>query len=252
MQDTKLLETILGITAPWHIARVESLYGRTEKRVICGWSTSRRDGRVQTAARSSRPDSITPKNGPGAISTPASFRRISTPRSAGAQVPTHGVKQVRVPWAEPRSRSTLLMERLVIDLILQCSTVPRARARSPVSVGTRRGASCSAPWGVVRRARPRARFPTSAWMRRRFAKGTGITPIVCDLDRSTVEFGGGDENGEPRRVPCAQLTDDNKKAALQAVAIWDMWEPYIGATRDGLPNDAPERSCSIGSASCAT
>jgi transposase len=28
-----------------------------------------------------------------------------------------------VPWAEPRSRFTLLMERLIIDLILQCSTV---------------------------------------------------------------------------------------------------------------------------------
>ena len=37
--------------------------------------------------------------------------------------PTHGVRQVSVPWAEPRSRFTLLMERLIIDLIPQCSTV---------------------------------------------------------------------------------------------------------------------------------
>ena len=40
--------------------------------------------------------------------------------------PTHGVKQVRVPWAEPRSRFTGLLERLIIDLILQCSTVKGA------------------------------------------------------------------------------------------------------------------------------
>ena len=32
----------------------------------------------------------------------------------------------------------------------------------------------------------------------------------------------------------AQLTDE-QKSALQAVAM-DMWEPYIGATRDGLPH----------------
>jgi transposase len=32
----------------------------------------------------------------------------------------------------------------------------------------------------------------------------------------------------------AQLSD-NQKAALQAVAM-DMWEPYIGATREGLPD----------------
>jgi transposase len=36
---------------------------------------------------------------------------------------THGVRTVRVPWAEARSRFTMLMERLVIDLIQQCSTV---------------------------------------------------------------------------------------------------------------------------------
>jgi len=42
------------------------------------------------------------------------------------QCPAHGVKQVRVPWAEPRSRVRLLMERLIIDLILQCSTVKGA------------------------------------------------------------------------------------------------------------------------------
>jgi hypothetical protein len=46
------------------------------------------------------------------------------------QCTTHGVKQVRVPWAEPRSRFTLLMERLVIDLILQCSSVKCASVGS--------------------------------------------------------------------------------------------------------------------------
>jgi transposase len=60
------------------------------------------------------------------------------------QCPTHGVKQVRVPWAEPRSRFTLLLERLVIDLILQCSTVKGACAIA--------GISWDEAWGIMQRA----------------------------------------------------------------------------------------------------
>jgi len=60
------------------------------------------------------------------------------------QCPTHGVKQVRVSWAEPRSRFTLLMERLVIDLILQCSTVKGACAIA--------GLSWDEAWGIMQRA----------------------------------------------------------------------------------------------------
>src|SRR5207237_9640194 len=57
--------------------------------------------------------------------------------------PTHGVK-VRVPWAEPRGRFTLLMERLIIDLILQCSTVKGACEIAAVS--------WDEAWGIMRRA----------------------------------------------------------------------------------------------------
>ena len=60
------------------------------------------------------------------------------------QCPTHGVKQVRVPWAEPRSRFTGLLERLIIDLILQCSTVKGACAIA--------GVSWDEAWGVMNRA----------------------------------------------------------------------------------------------------
>ncbi len=31
----------------------------------------------------------------------------------------HGVRQVRVPWAEPKSRFTLLFERFAIDVMLE-------------------------------------------------------------------------------------------------------------------------------------
>ena len=38
-------------------------------------------------------------------------------RPPRVECPTHGVRQVRVPWAEPRARFTTLFERLAIDLL---------------------------------------------------------------------------------------------------------------------------------------
>jgi transposase len=41
--------------------------------------------------------------------------------------PEHGVLQVSIPWAEARSRFTLLMDRLIIDVLNECSTVSGAQ-----------------------------------------------------------------------------------------------------------------------------
>ncbi|QDU89515.1 hypothetical protein Pla175_29070 [Pirellulimonas nuda] len=47
----------------------------------------------------------------------------STPRD---RCPEHGVRQVRVPWAEGSSRFALLIERLAIDVLLAKQTVKGA------------------------------------------------------------------------------------------------------------------------------
>jgi len=53
-------------------------------------------------------------------------RQFQTPlyaRIPRVECPEHGVLQVAVPWAEARSRFTILMERFVIDVLQQCATV---------------------------------------------------------------------------------------------------------------------------------
>ena len=149
------------------------------------------------------------------------------------QCPAHGVKQVRVPWAEPRSRFTLLMERLIIDLILQCSTVKGACQIASVS--------WDEAWGIMSRAvargqaRKEARPITYIGVdAKAFRKGHRYHTIVCDLERATVEFVADDRKTESLAGYYAQLADA-QKIALHAVAM-DMWEPYIGATRKGLPD----------------
>jgi transposase len=232
MQDTKLFETILGLTRPWHIARVDL---KTDEQRVELWVE-------HDATRWPCPDcgDLLPGWDHAEERT---WRHLDTcqfqthvhaqvPR---VQCPTHGVKQVRVPWAEPRSRFTLLMERLIIDLIQQCSTVTGACRIARIS--------WDEGWGVMTRAvaRGRARkvarpIPYVGVDEKAFRKGHRYHTIVCDLARSTVEFVAEDRRAESLAAYFRQLTDEQRQA-LQAVAM-DMWEPYIGATREGLPDGA--------------
>ena len=230
MQDTKLFETILGITSPWHISRVAL---QTDDRRVDLWLE-------HEPTRWPCPECGTELAGFDHAEE-RTWRHLDTcqfqthvhaeiPR---VQCPTHGVKQVRVPWAEARSRFTLLMERLVIDLILQCSTVKGACAIAAIS--------WDEAWGIMQRAvargqrRKEARPITDIGVdEKAFRKGHRYHTVVCDLGRSTVEFVAEDRKTESLAAYYERLTDE-QKAALQAVAM-DMWEPYIGATRDGVPD----------------
>jgi transposase len=230
LQDTKLFETILGITAPWHVARVEL---KTEDQRVDLWleHDATRWPCPECGAELAAFDHAEERT----------WRHLDTcqfhthlhaeiPR---VQCPTHGVKQVRVPWAEPRSRFTLLMERLVIDLIRQCSTVKGACAIAAIS--------WDEAWGIMQRAVARGQrrktarpMPYIGVDEKAFRRGHRYHTIVCDLERATVEFVAEERKTASLAAYYAQLTTE-QKSALQAVAM-DMWEPYISATRDGLPD----------------
>lgn len=231
MQDTKLFETILGIQPPWHIGRV--VLDTAGERVDL-WAEHAEETRWPCPeCQDLLPCRDHADEREWRHLDTCQYQTILHARVPRVDCPTHGVRQVRVPWAEPRSRFTLLMERLIIDLIQQCSTV----------IGACRiaGISWDEAWGVMTRAvtRGRARkvaqpIPYIGVDEKAFRKGHRYHTIVCDLERSTVEFVAEDRRTESLAAYYAQLTDA-QRAALQAVAM-DMWEPYIGATREGLPD----------------
>ena len=232
MQDTKLFETIVGITTPWHVARV-TLKPEDERVDVwleheptrwpcpdCGETVPAFDHAAERTWRH--------------LDT-CQFQTHLHAKIPRVPCPAHGVKQVRVPWAEPRSRFTVLLERLIIDLILQCSTVKGACEIA--------GVSWDEAWGVMSRAVARGHARKAARPityigvdEKAFRKGHRYHTIVCDLQRATVEFVAEDRKTESLAAYYAQLTDAQRRA-LHAVAM-DMWEAYIGATRDGLPDGA--------------
>jgi transposase len=229
MQDTKLFETILGLEAPWHIARVA--LETTAERVDL-WAEH-----DETRWPCPECEALLPCWDHAEART---WRHLDTcqfqthlhARVPRVQCPTHGVKQVRVPWAEPRARFTQLMERLVIDVIRQCSTLTGACRLLRIS--------WDEAWGVMARAVARGQARKVARPMRyvgvdekAFRKGQRYHTLVCDLERSTVEYVAVGRGAEALAPFFSGLTAPQRQA-LAAVAM-DMWDPYILATRAGLP-----------------
>ena len=230
VHDTKLFETILGLQAPWRISRVT--LDTTGERVDlwaeqadtrwpcpdCGEALPCRDHVEERVWRH--------------LDT-CQYQTFLHARVPRVECPTHGVRQVRVPWAEARSRFTMLMERLIIDLIQQCSTVQGACRIARVS--------WDEAWGIMQRAVARGQtrkvarpMPYIGVDEKAFRKGHRYHTIVCDLERSTVEFVAEERRTESLAAYYRTLTAEQRDR-LHAVAM-DMWEPYITATREGLPD----------------
>jgi transposase len=123
MRDIELYRALLGLTAPWSVAGVDvDLKGqRVVVRVeagagpfpcpACGTSTGRYDSKPRRWRHLDTKQFTT-------------WIEADVPR---VECPTHGVKQIRVPWAEPGSQFTALFERLAIDLLRECSVTGAVR-----------------------------------------------------------------------------------------------------------------------------
>ena len=227
MRDIELYRALLGLTAPWTVAGVD--VDMPGQRVVV---------RVDAGAGPYPcPECGTP--GPRYDSKPRRWRHLDTMQFTTwieAEVPrvecaAHGVKQLRVPWAEPGSQFTALFERLAIDLLRECSITGAIRLLR---------ISWDEGWGIKGRAVKRglARRGQEVVARlgvdeKAIAKRHRYLTIVADLERPRVLY----------------LADDRKQASLDgfwptltpaqrdgitAVAM-DMWEPYVQSTRAHLP-----------------
>ncbi len=207
MRDVELYRALLGLTAPWTVAGVD--VDMKGQRVVvrveagpgpypcpeCGTPTGRYD------------------------SKPRRWRHLDTMQFTTwieADVPrvecgTHGVKQLRVPWAEPGSQFTALFERLAIDLLRECSITG--------AVGLLR-ISWDEGWGIKARAVKRGlarRAPEVVGRlgvdEKAIAKRHRYLTIVADLEQSRVLY----------------LADDRKQESLDG-----FWPTLTPAQRDGI------------------
>jgi transposase len=234
MRDTELYRHLLGLLEPWPVDRVE--VNVTERRVDV-WASH------PAGVAWSCPDCACT----GPIRDHAEERtwrhldscHVQTDlhaRLSRVACPTHKVRQVRVPWAEPDARVPRLFERLAMDLLLECDVSGAAAIL---------GLSWDEAWGIQARAVTRGQARKEARViaqigvdEKAAAKGHTYLTLVCDLEQGTVEPSADDRQPASLDTYSTSLSDA-QRAGLEAVAM-EMWEPFIQSTLTQVPHAAQQ------------
>lgn len=243
MLHTELYQQVLGLAKPWSVSRVEL---NVEKQRVDVWVEHRRDVTwacprcASAGSGSSRVRKRTRRLACRDHAEERVWRHLDTcqfrtylhARIPRVDCPEHGVVNVSVPWAEARSRFTLLMEGMIIEVLKECATVTGACYLM--------GISWDQAFGVMERAvaRGQARKETLPLSflgvdEKAFRKGHSYMTVVCDIERSTVEHVAEDRKAESLAGYFGSLGPERLEG-IEAIAM-DMWEPYVKATMEWVP-----------------
>jgi transposase len=230
MEDTKELYTaLLGIRHPWRVDKVElnlpknrvdvwvkEIKGLHWKCPVCRQSGPLYDHDQERSWR--HLDTCQCQT----------FIHARLPR---VNCPVHGVQQVPAPWAERGARFTLAFESRGIDTLKECDVTGGRRLLQ---------AGWEELWGILERAvkrglqRKERRIPEYLSIdEKSFAKRHKYETLVCDLKNGTVEYVV-DERSQESLEEYYRLFTEEECRSVKAVAM-DMWDPYVAATRDWLP-----------------
>jgi transposase len=228
MDDKTLYQKMLGITSPWIVSFV-NLNMKTKSIEIRVEHTDSKDAQCPECGTAC---SIHDRR-------PRSWRHLDTMQLATiitADVPRttckdHGVHQIKVPWAEDKSRFTALFEALVIRLLEETSISGLADFLN-LSWDQIAGIQERA---VARGLKRRTHKPVKnlAVDETSFQKHHEYVTVVIDRDKGTVLEALDDRKAESLENWLKSRPDKHLKA-IQSISM-DMWDPYILAVRNTIP-----------------
>ena len=223
---------MLGLESPWTVARVD--LGVTEQRVDvwaehgdghrwpcpeCGTALPLDDHAEERAWRH--------------LDT-CQFLTYLHARPPRVRCPDHGVRQVRLPWAEPHARFTALFERLAIDVLKETDVRGATRILR---------IRWDEAWHLMERAVRRGRQAKVARVPVRLgvdekaaATGQQYVTIVCDVDEGPVEYIADDRKQRSLDGYVTQWSEA-ERTGMAAIAM-DMWEPYMQSVLAHVPGGA--------------
>ncbi len=234
MRDIDLYQMLLGLTPPWRVTSVEVTPPRPGS--LLGEITVRVEYPSSEKLHCPDCEAIVP----GYDSRPRRWRHLNTmqwktfiesdvPR---VNCPSHGIKQIRVSWAEDQSRFTALFEAFTIDVLMAVRSKVQAEQLTGIS------------WDQVDRVMSRAvargldrrrieAIPYLGIDEKSFGKGHDYASVLCDL------AGGRVLDVVPERTKAAatvlfQRIPEAQRATVVAVAM-DMWPSFMEAKADVLP-----------------
>ena len=229
MQDRELYRQILGIEGPWKVAHVELRRADGEVHVFL-----EHDEQVRWPCRQCGRECTLHDHQPERrwrhLDT-CQYRTILHADPPRSDCPEHGALTLKLPWAEPSSRFTVLFERLAIDWLRAASKQDVAELLSLSWDDVHAIMERAVGRGLQRRqAEPVAHIGVDE---KSFRKRHRYLTLVNDLDRGRVLY-----VAEGRRQQSLDgfwpTLSDEQRQGIQAVAM-DMWDPYVASVREHLP-----------------
>lgn len=233
MQDPpsrELYAAILGIRTPWSVQRVDLKLSEGEVHVFLEHGAGLEWPCPECGALCQLYDHQ-PERQWRHLDT-CQFKTIlhaEPPRSNCSQ---HGVRTVKLPWAEPNSRFTALFEGIAIEWL---------KVASQKAVADQLGLSWDEVHGIQQRAVSRGLARRKAEMvehigvdEKSFTRGHHYFTLVNDLDRGRVLFVA-EKREESSLDGFWSGLSQKQLDAVEAVAM-DMWDPYVNSTRRHVPD----------------
>jgi transposase len=223
MEDRELYRRILGLEKPWYVESVDLQLKPREVHIYlahedlptwpcgeCGVASPLYDHQPERRWRH--------------LDT-CQYRTIVHAGPPRSQCPTHGVRVVKLPWAEPSGRFTALFEALAIAWL---------KTASQKAVAEQLGLSWDEIHGIMQRAvkrglkrREAEPVPRLGVDEKAFRKGQKYLTVVNDLARGRVLYVAEDRKQESLDGFWSTLTEGQREG-IEAVAM-DMWDPYVAS-----------------------
>jgi transposase len=232
MQDSELYGRILGITDPWRVERVDLQLQQGEVHVYlthddqgewpcpeCGVPCALYDHQEQRQWRH--------------LDT-CQYRTILHAAPPRSECREHGVRVVKLPWAEPHSRFTALMEGLAIAWLKQASQKAVAEQLRLSWDEVHAIMERAVERGLARRQAEES--PYLGVDEKAFRKGHKYLTLVNDLSRSRVLYVAEDREQKSLDGFWPTLTEQQREG-IAAVAM-DMWDPYVNSVQEHLAESA--------------
>ena len=230
MQETDFYEQILGLAEPWFVADVQLDMEAQQVDVF----VEHRDGETFCCPECDRelPCYDHTKSRKWRHLDTMQFATILHARTPRVKCPDHGVKQIKLPWAEKNSRFSLFFERFAIDVLLAAQTVKGACSILKIS--------WDESWHILQKAVVRGKdrkqpknLPRIGIDEKAFRKGQNYITLIYDLDESTVEAIS-DGHDTAAADACFDQLSDSQKQSVEAVAM-DMSAAYVKSTKGNIP-----------------
>jgi transposase len=229
MESVELYRQLLGLVAPWVVERVELQMAKGRVEVYVGHASGQRFACPECGQELGVYDHLPQRSWRHLDSM--QFMTYLHARPPRVNCPQHGVKQVRLPWAQAGSRFTNLFQALAIT-VLRATTVKHA--------GQILRISWDEAWHIMERAVLRGRAAKGNGLpsllgvdEKAIAKGHRYMTLVCDLEHATVEYVG-EERREVSLKAYFEAFPRESRAQIEAICL-DMWPAYIDACLDSVP-----------------